>query len=340
MKPLYCGIDLHSSNAMYVIIDDNDKQVFRKRLRNDLAVVLNALEPFREQLKAVAIESTYNWYWLVDGLMEHGYPTCLANPAAIQQYDGLKDANDKTDAAFLANLCRLDILPQGYIYPKDERPVRDLLRRRIMIVQHRTSLMLSLQNMVCRETGMALSCRKAMQMTTKDLSRLLKENEFLLFTANQQMDLIKLLDVKIKLFEKKVLGSAMLKPEFELLLTIIGIGEILGLTIMYETGDIDRFEKVGDYTSYCRCARAKHISNGKIKKSNNRKNGNKYLSWAFIEAAHHAIRYCPKANTFYHRKRLKKNGALASKALASKWSKAAYYVMKRQEAFDLTRVFG
>ena len=119
-----------------------------------------------------------------------------------------------------------------------------------------------------------------------------------------------------------------------------GIGMILGLTIMLETGDINRFAKVGNYTSYCRCARAKHTSNGKKKKDNNRKNGNRYLSWAFVEAAHHAIRHCDLAHSFYQRKMAKSNGALATKALASKWSKAAYYVLKRQEPFQLERVFG
>ena len=118
------------------------------------------------------------------------------------------------------------------------------------------------------------------------------------------------------------------------------MGVILALTIMLETGDIGRFETVGDFTSYCRCGRARHTSNGKKKGSNNSRNGNAYLSWAFVEAVHHAIRCCPAAQRFYDKKVAKRNGAPATKALAAKWSKAAYYVMKCQEAFDLTRVFG
>ena len=129
-KTLYCGIDLHSNNAMYVVTDQTDKVIFKKRMPNQLPVIVSALKPFKSKLVTVAVESTYNWYWLVDGLMDQGYPVVLANPAAIDQYDGIKDANDLTDAAFLAHLARLDILPTGYIYPKEERPVRDLLRRR------------------------------------------------------------------------------------------------------------------------------------------------------------------------------------------------------------------
>jgi transposase len=114
-KTFFCGVDLHSNNAMYFITDQQDKPVFKKRLPNRLPVVLESLEPFRKQLKVVAVESTYNWYWLVDGLMDHDYPVVLANPAAIDQYDGIKEADDLTDAAFLARLARLDILPTALL---------------------------------------------------------------------------------------------------------------------------------------------------------------------------------------------------------------------------------
>jgi transposase len=155
-----------------------------------------------------------------------------------------------------------------------------------------------------------------------------------------QIDLIEQLNQKIKRFEKKVLEHAQLKPAYERLQTMPGVGVILALTIMLETGDIGRFQTVGDYTSYCRCVRATHRSNGKKKADNNSKNGNAYLAWTFVEAVHHAIRVCPKAKSFYDKKRAKRNGTLATKALAAKWSKAAYYILKRQEPFDLAWVFG
>ena len=102
-KTFFCGVDLHSNNAMYVATDQQDKLLLKKRLSNWLPVVLESLEPFRKQLKVVAVESTYNWYWLVDGLMVHEYPVVLANPSAIDQYDGIKEANDLTDAVFLCH---------------------------------------------------------------------------------------------------------------------------------------------------------------------------------------------------------------------------------------------
>jgi len=339
-KPLYCGVDLHSNNALYFISDAKDKPLLKKRLNNHLPTVLAALEPFRKKLHVVAVESTYNWYWLVDGLMEAGFPVRLANPAAIQQYNGIKAADDLTDAAFLARLARLNILPTGYIYPKDERPVRDMLRRRMLMVQHRTATILSLQNMLLRETGRSRQWKTIAKLNPRDLTDDLVSNEYLLFVVKQQSELIAQLNDKIQKFEEKILQRAKLKPEFEPLLSMPGVGKVLGLTIMLETGAISRFPKVGNYTSYCRCVRANRTSNGKTKGLNNGKNGNRYLAWAFVEAAHHALARCPKARKFYDRKKAKHNGALATKALAAKWSKSAYYVMNRHEAFDLKRVFG
>ncbi len=339
-KALYCGIDLHSTNGMYVVTDGTDKVVLKRRIPNDLPKILATLEPYRKQLVTVVVESTYNWYWLVDGLMEAGYPVKLANPAAINQYDGIKQANDLTDAAFLAHLARLDILPTGYIYPKEERPVRDLLRRRTLLVRQRTALILSLQNLFTRQAALNLSWRKIRKLTRPQRMDALNDQDYLLFVTAAQVELIEQFNTHIDQFEKKVLERAKLKAAYEPLLSIPGVGVILGLTIMLETGDITRFLKVGNFTSYCRCVRAKRVSNGKSKGTNNSKNGNPHLAWAFVEVVHHAIRTCPQAKRFYDRKKSKRNGALATKALAAKWSKAAYYVMKTQKDFDLKRVFG
>ena len=339
-KTLFCGVDLHSNNAMYVITDGRDKPLFQRRLPNQLPLVLDSLEPFRTRLKVVAVESTYNWYWLVDGLMDHGYPVVLANPSEMEQYNGIKEADDLTDAAFLARLARLNILPTGYIYPRQDRPVRDLLRRRMLLVQQRTAIVLSLQNLAMRQTGRNIGWRDLRRLAEPGRVELLGNHDCLTFVADQQVDLIGQLNEKIRRFEQKVLEHAHLKPAYEYLLTMPGVGTILALTIMLETGEIGRFETVGDYTSYCRCVRATHRSNGRKKADNNSRNGNAYLAWAFVEAVHHAIRVCPKARSFYDKKRAKRNGALATKALAAKWSKAAYYIMQRQEAFEVKRVFG
>jgi len=147
---LYAGIDLHSSNNFIGVIDEKDKRHYSKRHYNNIDTVLKVLKPFKKELQGVVVESTYNWYWLVDGLQEQGYKVHLANPAAIKQYDGLKHTDDRWDSFWLAHLLRLNILPEGYIYPKEKRAVRDLFRRRLRFVKHRTSTVLSLQSMFAR----------------------------------------------------------------------------------------------------------------------------------------------------------------------------------------------
>jgi transposase len=334
----YAGIDLHSSNNYIGIINEQDQRLFGKRLPNDLSNVLMALQPFKNELDGIVVESTYNWYWLVDGLQENGYAVHLANPSAIKQYEGLKHTDDQWDAFWLAHMLRLDILPEGYIYPKEQRDVRDLLRRRLLYVQNRTSHILSFQSMATRNLGIRMSGNAVKQMTDEKVRKMFTAPA-LKFAAEKSIAVIDFLDATIKQIEKEVLAKIKLRKEFELLQTIPGIGKILALTIMLEVGDVNRFEKVGNYSSYCRCVNSQRISNGKKKGENNRKNGNKYLSWAYVEAANFAIRYCPKAQRFYQRKKAERNGIVAIKALSNKIARASYYIMRDQVAFNEERLF-
>ncbi|MCG8684010.1 MAG: transposase, partial [Desulfobacterales bacterium] len=168
----YAGIDLHSSNSFLGVIDEQDTRLYSKRLPNDLETILSALKPFQDSLKSVVIESTYNWYWLVDGLMTAGYPVNLANPSAIKQYEGLKNTDDKWDSFWLAHMKRLGILPEGYIYPKEERPIRDLLRRRMLFVQQRTTQILSFQTMVSCVKGFKLKASQIKKLTEKEIKEI------------------------------------------------------------------------------------------------------------------------------------------------------------------------
>src|SRR3989442_6266734 len=151
---LDAGIDLHATNSVVVVLDEQARVMYQKRLRNDLTDILQALAAYQVALRGVVVESTYNWYWLVDGLLEVGYRGHLANTAAIQQYAGLKYTDDHSDARWLAHLLRLGILPQGYIYPKAERAVRDLLRKRSQLVRQQTANLLSIETVLTRNTGL------------------------------------------------------------------------------------------------------------------------------------------------------------------------------------------
>ena len=334
----YAGIDLHSSNSFVGVINGKDKRLYGKRLPNRLENVLLALEPFKDSLEGVVVESTFNWYWLVDGLQEHGYEVHLANPSAFQQYKGLKHTDDKWDSFWLAHMYRLGILPEGYIYPKEHRAVRDLLRRRLLFVKHSTSHILSLESMISRNLGLKMSGREIKKLKPEDIDGLF-DCPNLVFMANNSLSAIKFLKKIILDIEKKVKSQVKMRKEFLMLLTIPGIGNILGLTIMLEVGDIARFPKVGDYSSYCRCVESKRISNGKKKGENNKKNGNRYLAWAYVEAAQFCRRFCVKAQSFYQSKEAKTKAVVATKALSNKLSKASFYIMRDQVAFDEEKLF-
>ena len=172
---LYGGIDLHSNNNVVALTDEADRIVYRKRLANDLETVLATLAPYREEISGIVVESTYNWYWLVDALMEAGYGVHLANTAAIVQYSGVKYSDDDTDAAWLAKLLRLGLLPEGYIYPKAERAVHDLLRRRLSLVHQHTANLLAVQNLFSRNRGRSLSANETRRLTPESVAELVTD---------------------------------------------------------------------------------------------------------------------------------------------------------------------
>lgn len=335
---LYGGIDLHSNNSVLVLIDQEDRVIYEKRLRNDLAVILAELAPFRKKLTGLVVESTYNWYWLVDGLMEAGFGVHLANTAAIKQYEGLKHTDDRHDARWLAHLLRLNILPEGYIYPKQARAVRDLLRRRHRLVQQRVSNLLSIQNQFARLGMNGFTAERLKRLPEDELDRLIADaNLRSAIVAN--LALVRCLNLQIERLEREVLAQVKLAAQFAPLTSVPGIGKILALTIMLETGEIGRFGHVGQFASYARCVDARRLSNEKKKGSNNAKCGNPYLAWAFVEAANFAIRYSPRIKRFFDRKRARTNKIVAFKACAHKLARAAFHVMRDQVAFDEARAF-
>jgi len=320
------------------VSDENDRVVYRQRLPNEAQVILGALAPYREEIQGLVVESTYNWYWLVDALMDAGYRVHLANTAAIVQYSGLKYSDDDSDAAWLAKLLRLGLLPEGYIYPKAQRAVRDLLRRRSRLVQQHTANVLAVQNLLSRNRGRSLSAHQIKRLTPQTVGELLPD-------ANQALAVQSTLlamraqEAAIDLLECEACAQVRCQPAYRHLLTTSGIGQVLGLTILLETGPIERFARVGNYASYSRCVGAERLSNGKRKGRGNTKSGNKYLAWAYLEAANFAVRYNPRIKHYYQRKRAKTNGVVAIKTVAHKLARACYHMLREGSDFDVDRAF-
>jgi transposase len=335
---LYSGIDLHSNNNLVVVCDEKDSVVFRKRLRNEADVVLGALAPYAAHLQGVVVESTYNWYWLVDALMEGGHRVHLANTGAIQKYSGLKHADDDSDARWLATLLRLGILPEGYIYPKEERAVRDLLRKRMFLVQDHTSHLLSVMNLFSRNTGRSPGAAGIARLTDEEVDGMLPGADLAL-AVKSSLAVLRCLKAQIGVLEKTALARTRLRPEFKLLKSVPGIGTVLALTIMLEVGDVGRFAGAGEFASYARCVGSAHISNGKKKGTGNTKNGNRHLGWAFMEAASFAARYDETVQRYYQRKKAKSHLMVAKKTVAHKLARACYCMLRDQKPFDVGKAF-
>jgi len=335
---VYIGIDLHSNNSLVVVIDGTGRVVYEKRLSNELPVILLELERYRKRCEGVVVESTFNWYWLVDGLMKAGYRLHLANTAGIQRYKGLKHSDDRSDARWLAEMLRLGVLPEGYIYPKEERAVRDLLRKRSQLVRQKVSQMLSIQDLVARNAGVSLSGNAVKTLTGWDLGRLLPD-PLVARAATSNLKVYRCLVREIADLERTILAQVKNDAGLENLLGVCGIGKTLGLTVLLESGDMGRFPSAGHFASYCRCVGSEKLSNGKKKGKGDTKNGNKWLAWAFIEAANFAIRYNTLVKRFYQRKRARTNGVVAIKAVAHKLARATYHVLKDGVPFQVERAF-
>ena len=218
---LYGAIDLHSTNNVTVLIDEEDKIVYQKRLPNDLVLILKDLSVYQPRVEGIVVESTYNWYWLVDGLMEQGYKVHLANTAAIQQYEGLKYTDDHSDARWLAHLLRLGVLRQGYIYPRAERPVRDLLRKRSQLVRHRTTHVLSIQNLLTRNTGSSMKANQIKGLDVQQVDRLLPDGDLAL-AVKANVAVMLSADEQVELLEQTILQRVQLRSQFRFLKTVPG----------------------------------------------------------------------------------------------------------------------
>lgn len=333
-----CGIDLHASNVYLVILDEKGKRLYSKRHRNELEEILDCLKSY-PALKHIAVESTYNWYWLVDGLIEAGYRVHLANPAAMKDCAAPKYTGDKHDAQRLAYLLHRGDLPVGYIYPKEVRPIRDVLRRRLMLVRQRTQIILSLQALYARTTGKKVSGSKLKKWTHQDIDRFVTSDADR-FSAVELLDSLMALEKRVKRMDEYVRGFAKNVPGYEALLTLPGVGLALSLTILLETGPIDRFHTAGQYASYCRTVPSRKDSDGKKKGQNNRKNGNKYLSWAWVEAAQYAQQHHPRIQRWFQKKMRRTCRNIALKSLASKLSKASYHMLRDGDDFNEQLLFG
>ena len=337
---LYGAVDLHSNNSYVAISDEKDQVIEHKRLPNDLGEIDRFFGPHKNKLSDIVVESTFNGYWLLDGLKEKGYGVKLAHMMGCAPYVGLRYGDDKSDSLWLNRMNRLGVLPAGYIYPQAERPIRDLLRRRMYLIQTRTGLWNNLKHL--SYTLNTTPLRRQLLVNTGDSPEVenLFSDPFSKISADSLLGTIQTINKKISLIESLIRKQTKTDPVVERLLKVRGIGFILAWVIRFETGPIERFKTDKNFLSYCGLTPTTRISNQKKKGSPSQRSHNHYLRWAFAEMVVTSFRI-PVVRR-YHDRLVKKKGKIKAKAIiSSKFARIVYRIMKEPDfIYDQAKLFG
>lgn len=338
----YCGIDLSARDSHLCVVDQQLARLIDQKVKNDLPLIISLLAPYKADLQIV-VESTFNWYWLVDGLRAAGFNVCLAHTLGLFMITGAKIKTDRRDAFSLAKLLLAGVIPRAYIYPPETRPVRDLLRHRLLLVQRRAELYGRISRLLLREGILAASRHQIKELSEEELERYFAHPLWQL-SVSQELARIRLYSEQVTELEQAILARAQAQAAFARLQQVCGIGPVLALTILYEVGEVSRFENVRQFCSYCRVVPGVAQSGATTKRGRGSKQGNHYLKWAFSQAAVHAVRCYPQVRRCFERHLSRRRGrarrAVAYGVIAHKLAQAVYYVMSEGAEFHEQWLFG
>ena len=257
-------------------------------------------------------------------------------PVRLPQYAGLKYSNDFSDARQLAHLLRLGILPTGYIYPKDERALRDLLRRRLLLVRQRTLHHLSLQSLIARHSGQRLSTLQIKHLRKSQIADYLQGPLCWVERSPTRHDVGWRPPSAGSSRNYSIISSP---ARLSVAAVYAGVGPVLGTTIALETGTIERFASPGNYASYARCVKSEKISNGSAKARATKRTATSTWPGRLWRRHTMAAIWNPRIKQYYQRKQTKAHILVAKKAVANKLARACYHMLKRDEKFDVSRAF-
>lgn len=338
----YCGIDLSARASHICVVDEKLSIHLQQKSANDLSRISNLILPFTPHLKVV-VESTFNWYWLVDGLLALGFDVSLAHTLGLAMITQAKVKTDRRDAFTLAKLLRAGLIPQAYIYPPSTRPVRDLLRRRLKLVRLRAQEYGSLRQLLLRE-GILSSSRNEVKLADDEQLKEWFSHPLVVISASHQVERTELLSRQITDLEQQIFDLTRDLADYKRLLKVSGIGRILALTILYEMGEISRFQTVRQFSSYCRLVPGVAQSGALSRRGRSSKQGNAYLKSAFNQAAVAAVRSYPAIKRCYERHLARHRGGarklVAYNVVAHKLAQAVYYVLRDGADYREELVFG
>lgn len=334
----YCGADMHARSTYICILDPAGHTLLQGNLPNNFDKFKQTITPFLPHV-AVGVESTYNYYWLADGCKEAGIPFYLGHALYMKAISGHKNKNDRLDAQTIANLLRTNYFPEAYPYPKQMRATRDLLRRRHRLVRLRAEAFGHIQ-LVCHQHEV-LDVNTLLVKDRHHRGELISRFEQADTRKNIETDiaLIESLDPLIAELEVQIRSQARYhnRRDFNSLMTIPGVGEILAFVILYETHDISRFGSVQEYSSYCRVVKCQRTSAGKAKGDAYLKMGNPYLKWAYGQIILSAQRHSEAIGKYYQRFVSKYGKGRAKSIMGHKFAIAVYYMLKNGQSFDEKR---
>ena len=338
----YSGIDLSARDSHICIIDNDLSILLQQKVPNDLSTITSLLVPFKPHLKIV-VESTFNWYWLVDGLQALGFDVSLAHTLGLRLITHAKVKTDRRDAFTLAKLLRAGLIPESYIYPPSSRPTRDLLRRRLRLVHLRAQEYGSLRQLLLRQ-GILSTSRNEIKLADDEDLKAWFSHPLVRTSSSQQLERISLLSRQIAQLEQQALDLSKQRDDYKRLLDISGIGRILALTILYEIGEITRFKDVRHFGSYCRLVPGVAQSGAVSRRGRASKQGNRYLKSAFNQAAVVAVRSYPAIRRCYQRHLQRHRGSarklVAYNIIAHKLAQAVYVVLKQGVHYKQEKLFG
>lgn len=331
-----CGVDLHGRNLYLCVLDRDGEKLLHRRVGCDPRRLLKVLAPFRGDL-VIGVECMFKWYWLADLCSENDIEFVLGHALDMRAVHGAKSGNDRLDAERIARLLLGGLFPIAYVYPAGMRSVRDLMRRRSYHVRRRSDLFNHIQMKGLQDNldPFGKIARASLREGIEDRFT----DPAVRCSVEADLALVDLYDVVIPRLEKRILDSAKGHDHhaLSLLKSINGVGDVIGLTLMYEIHAIHRFASVGRFLSYSCLVKCKKTSDGKVKGVGGSKRGNLHLKNAFSEAAVHFLRSNGKGQAL-HSRLVKKHGPQKALAvLAAKLGRAVYFMLLRTTPFDLDR---
>jgi transposase len=336
----YCGIDLHEKTMYVCIVDQSGKIRYHRNIKTSREEFLAAVAPYREDV-VVGIESTYAWYWLADLCEDEGISFILGHALYLKAVHGGKTKNDRADSKTLAFILRGGNFPTAYVYPRNMRATRDLLRRRMYLSKKRAAVLTHIRNTNSQYNLGSFEKRLKYKSNRKGVAERF-EDRSVRKSIQVDLSLLDFYDEILRDLELYILKTARVDDSISLyiLQTIPGIGDILSLVMMYEIHHIKRFKTQQDFLSYCRLVKCPRESGGKKYPVKNSKIGNAYLKWAFSEAATLFLRGNPYIEKKHNRRISKYGKAKALSILARDLGTAVYFMLKRKEMFDMNKFLG